>query len=232
MMCGFRKELVTAAIALPLAFAAGCASPQEQEPANASPTTAAAAPAASPSTPAVPAPAEATTEDIVADETPEPDSTPETAPAQSGQQAASAPGAPAPASAAPTAPASQPAPAASPAPARPASSAKTARDGIYTMAQANRGQADFQTFCSACHNATDFQGSHFQLGWGSRPVGDVHQFVSEMMPMDAPGSLTAQQYADIIAFFLSQNGYPAGQTELPSSNAALKQIRFESASGD
>lgn len=219
MMCGFRKELVTAAIALPLVFAAGgCASPQEQEQTSSSPanTTASVVTAPTPSTPAVPAPAEAVLDTTAVEETP--DSPASEAPASPSQPPAST--TPAPATPAP-------------APSRPASAGKSARDGIYTMAQAKRGQSDFQTFCSACHNPTDFRGSHFQLSWGSRSVGDVHQFVSEMMPMDAPGSLTAQQYADIIAFFISENGYPAGQTELPTSNAALKQIPFAAAgSGD
>lgn len=94
------------------------------------------------------------------------------------------------------------------------------------MAQANRGQNTFQNICSTCHNATDFEGSHFSHNWGSRSVGDIHEFISQNMPMDAPGSLTAQEYTDVVAFFIRQNGYPAGQTELPTSTEALKQIKF------
>jgi hypothetical protein len=116
-------------------------------------------------------------------------------------------------------------------PAAPRASAggKTTSDGIYTMAQAARGEATFMNICTTCHNAQEFRGSHFSQGWGSRTVGDLHQFISEMMPMDAPGSLTAQEYADVVAFFIRQNGYPAGQTELPTSNEALKQIKFSAA---
>ena len=109
----------------------------------------------------------------------------------------------------------------------PASSrGRTTADGVYTMAQASRGENHFQNICSACHNATDFTGSHFSHSWGSRTVGDIHEFISDNMPMDAPGSLTAQEYTDIVAYFIRQNGYPAGQTELPTSTATLKQIRF------
>lgn len=103
---------------------------------------------------------------------------------------------------------------------------RTTADGIYTMAQATRGENTFANICSTCHNATDFVGSHFTHNWGSRSVGDIHEFISGNMPMDAPGSLTAQEYTDIVAFFIRQNGYPAGQTELPASTEALKQIRF------
>jgi hypothetical protein len=47
------------------------------------------------------------------------------------------------------------------------------------------------------------------------------------MPMDKPGSLTRAQYAAVIAYMLRLNQYPAGGTELPSEDAALKRIRFE-----
>jgi hypothetical protein len=199
MKYGFRKELVTAAVAIPLALvASGCSSPEEQEPSVSTPSTTA-------SVPATPAPAP--TADTVVAAADSASSKPSTAAAAAGSTPAAAPA---------------------------AGSGRTTADGVYTRAQAARGESTFQNICTACHNAQEFRGSHFAQSWGSRTVGDIHQFISEMMPMDAPGSLTAQEYADVVAFFISQNGYPAGQTELPTSNAALKQIKFapSSASDD
>ena len=46
------------------------------------------------------------------------------------------------------------------------------------------------------------------------------------MPADDPGKLTLAQTADIASYILSKNKYPAGQKELATELAALKQIRI------
>ena len=48
------------------------------------------------------------------------------------------------------------------------------------------------------------------------------------MPLDKPGKLSRQQNADVIAFMLKANMWPAGTTELPRELGALKQIRIQS----
>ena len=48
------------------------------------------------------------------------------------------------------------------------------------------------------------------------------------MPADAPESLKAQEYADLIAFLFSVNKFPAGEKELPADPAALEAIRISS----
>ena len=47
------------------------------------------------------------------------------------------------------------------------------------------------------------------------------------MPLDSPGKLSRQQNADVIAFILKANTWPAGATELAPDLGALKQIRIE-----
>jgi hypothetical protein len=47
------------------------------------------------------------------------------------------------------------------------------------------------------------------------------------MPGDNPGSLKQQEYADILAYFLSLNAYPAGDTELQGNAAAMAAIKVE-----
>jgi hypothetical protein len=48
------------------------------------------------------------------------------------------------------------------------------------------------------------------------------------MPLDKPGRLSRQQNADVIAFLLKANGWPAGTVELPPDPPALNQIRIQS----
>jgi len=49
------------------------------------------------------------------------------------------------------------------------------------------------------------------------------------MPEGRPGTLSRQQDADILAYILTGNQFPAGKTELNKETEILKQIRFESA---
>jgi hypothetical protein len=46
------------------------------------------------------------------------------------------------------------------------------------------------------------------------------------MPQNAPGSLSRQQNADIVAYLLRENGFGAGNDVLPTDQATLDTIRF------
>jgi len=47
------------------------------------------------------------------------------------------------------------------------------------------------------------------------------------MPQGTPGKLSKQQDADVLAYLLSFNKFPAGKTELSRQTEFLKEIRFE-----
>jgi len=62
-----------------------------------------------------------------------------------------------------------------------------------------------------------------------RPVArDLSERIRISMPQNSPGSLSRQQYADILAVMLGAGEFPQGKTELPREVEALKQIAFES----
>ena len=46
------------------------------------------------------------------------------------------------------------------------------------------------------------------------------------MPVGKEGQLSSQQNADVTAFILQVNNFPAGAQELPGQTMALKQIQF------
>jgi len=48
-----------------------------------------------------------------------------------------------------------------------------------------------------------------------------------VMPQDAPGTLSAEQTADVVAYLLSGNRLPAGDAALPGDVERLSQIPFE-----
>jgi len=63
--------------------------------------------------------------------------------------------------------------------------------------------------------------------WNGMTLGDLFDRIQSTMPADNPGSLKPADAADIIAYMLQVNMFPAGQTDLASETAALKKIKIE-----
>ena len=101
-----------------------------------------------------------------------------------------------------------------------------ASSGVYTSAQADRGMSIYDGQCASCHELSRFKGKDFASAWSDKPLTDLHTAVKSM-PMDNPGSLKPEEYADILAYFLSINGYPAGQAELKGDDAAIAAIKVD-----
>ena len=101
-----------------------------------------------------------------------------------------------------------------------------ASSGVYTTAQADRGMATYDGQCASCHELSRFKGNDFASAWTDKPLTDLHTAVKSM-PMDNPGSLQPQEYADILAYFLSINGYPAGEAELKGDDAAIGAVKVD-----
>src|SRR5687767_4062186 len=77
---------------------------------------------------------------------------------------------------------------------------KTIWDGVYTEAQATRGQRTAQANCYACHSPGEWSSPAFIGRWSGRSVFNLHAQISETMPYDSPGRLTAEEYTDIVAY--------------------------------
>lgn len=107
-----------------------------------------------------------------------------------------------------------------------AQDATSVNDGVYTDAQAARGKDTYEKVCAACHEPSRFNGKEFASAWSGKPLANLWDAV-QTMPMDNPGSLKPQEYADILAHMLKQNGYPAGQKELPGSADVMKTLKVE-----
>ena len=114
--------------------------------------------------------------------------------------------------------------------------AQTVWDGSYTEAQAARGREQYLKDCSSCHSenlqggdeAPGLVGSGFLAQWVDLSVSELLERTRTTMPQDRPGKLSRANYADIIAFIFKVNGFPAGQTELPTDSATLKTIQITS----
>lgn len=110
--------------------------------------------------------------------------------------------------------------------ARPAAKAeaKSIWTGVYTEAQAARGEAIGKRECAACHGSQEWSRPAFLSSWYGRSANELFQHISSTMPMDGPGRLSAQEYTDVIAYMMKLHGAPAGKTELKGENAALRAV--------
>lgn len=116
-----------------------------------------------------------------------------------------------------------------------AQAARTVSDGVYTDAQAERGLAAYKTSCVECHGgdltgdgfAPALAGPEFMGNWTDLSVGDLFERIRISMPPSGAASVTPAAKADIVAYMLKFNEFPAGTTELEAKLEVLKQIKIE-----
>ena len=106
----------------------------------------------------------------------------------------------------------------------------------FTAAQADQGQAAYRQNCQDCHGTTldngefggpPLKGGYFVGHWGAANVAALYGYLSTAMPPDRPGQLSPQTYANLTAFILSNNGYAAGEKELPLDPDAQQKMTLK-----
>jgi mono/diheme cytochrome c family protein len=111
---------------------------------------------------------------------------------------------------------------------------KSQWDGVYTLEQAKRGEPLYAEKCSSCHGqdmaggemAPGLTGGEFTSNWNDLSLGDLFERMRISMPQNAPGSLSRQENADILAFILHKGNYPPGQSDLPTQTEVLNTYKF------
>ena len=110
------------------------------------------------------------------------------------------------------------------------------QSGIYTTEQAGQGQALYEDRCVSCHGeltafvpemAALLADHTFKSRWQNRTVGELFELIQVEMPQDAPGTLSPEQTADLVAYILSGNRLPAGEVPLTGDVEQLRRISFE-----
>jgi len=92
----------------------------------------------------------------------------------------------------------------------------TVNDGVFTAAQAAAGESVYDESCRTCHDMGFYAG--IWEFWQGKPLLDFWFVIVAEMPTDNPGVLSDAEYTDIVAYILSQRGYPAGDTLLDRQN--------------
>ena len=105
----------------------------------------------------------------------------------------------------------------------------------FTADQVARGKLAYGRACLDCHGeALDngefggppLRGADFLRRWTRGTVGALYAYTKSRMPVDRPGALGDQAYADLVAFILDANGYPSGDNELPTDRKAQALMRL------
>ena len=104
---------------------------------------------------------------------------------------------------------------------------KSVKAGVYTAAQADRGVTVFRSKCASCHAPNRFTDDLFYTSFAGKPLWEMFDVISDSMPEDNPGSLKKEEYADVIAYLLKLNNFPAGDADLPIDKDALSLIMME-----
>ena len=116
-----------------------------------------------------------------------------------------------------------------------AQAARSTNEGVYTAEQATMGEAVYKEQCAACHGDNlegsgpmpPLAGKDFLSNWQGKTVGDLFEKTQTSMPATAPGTLTPEQTAHVMAYMLSVSKYPAGSAALPDKMDDLKTISID-----
>jgi len=107
--------------------------------------------------------------------------------------------------------------------------------GVFADEQATRGATAYAKHCAECHLedlagdgfAPALKGPEFMSNWNGLTVGDLFERIRVSMPPSHPSAVPAKEKAEIVAFMLKSNGFPAGKVDLADKADALKGFKFE-----
>ena len=116
-----------------------------------------------------------------------------------------------------------------------AQATRSVNEGVYTADQAKKGEGLYKEQCAACHGDNlegsgpmpPLAGKDFLANWNGKTLGDLYEKTQTTMPATAPGTLSPEQTADIVAYILSKDNYPTGAAALEGKTEPLAQIKIE-----
>ena len=100
-------------------------------------------------------------------------------------------------------------------------------DGVYSEEQAARGKDEYEYNCGNCHihdlsgdsikDVPALAGPDFMAKWAGKSVKELLDYMATNMPQDSRGTLGGKTYADVTAYVLKVNAFPAGADALADS---------------
>jgi len=97
---------------------------------------------------------------------------------------------------------------------------RTVWSGVYSDAQAARGETEYVSRCASCHKddlsgyQSILKGDRFMNEYREATLYRLFDKMKTTMPRGAAGTLSDRQYLDIVTYVLKANEFPAGADEL------------------
>jgi cytochrome c len=131
------------------------------------------------------------------------------------------------------------------------STMRSVRSGVYTIDQARRGREHYRKRCVLCHldngqgrgaepeivgqsleregdaEAPAIAGVEFLKKWSGQDARALYDKMASTMPPGGAGTLSAQEYTDVLAYLFELSKLPTGQQDLPVAKDQLELIRIE-----
>jgi mono/diheme cytochrome c family protein len=104
---------------------------------------------------------------------------------------------------------------------------RTTGDGVYVASQADSGATVFEAACFECHLPNWEKESNFYANWHGKPLLELVRYLHLEMPQTDPGTLSAEEYAQVTAYLLRLTGNPAGTTALAADTTLIGNIRID-----
>jgi cytochrome c len=128
---------------------------------------------------------------------------------------------------------------------------RSIKSGVYTVDQARRGRDHYRKRCVLCHldngqgrgnepeivgqsleregdaEAPAVAGEPFLTKWNGKTAAALYDVMRTTMPVGAAGTLSAQDYAEVLAYLFELSKLPAGQQELSAAPDQLSLITIE-----
>ena len=132
-----------------------------------------------------------------------------------------------------------------------AQATRSVKSGVYTIDQARRGREHYRKRCVLCHldngqgrgaepeivgqsleregdaEAPAIAGVEFLKKWSGQDARALYDKMASTMPPGGAGSLSAQEYTDVLAYLFELSKLPTGQQDLPAAKDQLELIRIE-----
>jgi mono/diheme cytochrome c family protein len=105
----------------------------------------------------------------------------------------------------------------------------TTLDGVFSAGQAAKGEMEYQDTCAKCHDGDNaagpsLVGQSFVDRWREDNLEVLYDFIKTNMPAGDAGSLSDDDYLNLVAHILDVNGFREGPKEMTAGE--LPKIRL------
>jgi alcohol dehydrogenase (cytochrome c) len=104
----------------------------------------------------------------------------------------------------------------------------------FTSDQVQRGRTVYDANCGSCHGpsladgeAPSLIGRQFKSRWTQQSPAALRDYIRRRMPPGLVGTLSNDQYTQLVALLLKENGYQAGDVPLPTDDRPLDAIHMQ-----